>query len=197
MTRILIEVRILEQVDTIAGRLDSGLAREGKTAREEQAQGRRQRPKTRERFSLVAINAHITLKIRQNAGKFRELINNLRLKPEKNQMTSFCRLLVLSWLLVAGAAHSEEIFPQPPELQPDVDFWVSIFTTYTTDEGVLHDNRDIAVVYDRLNMPASLSRSERNRRVDKRRKELQVVLRSLASGKRDNLSTEEARVLAR
>jgi len=111
-------------------------------------------------------------------------------------MTSFCRLLVLSGLLVAGAAQSQETFPQPPELQPDVDFWVSIFTTYTTDEGVLHDNRNLAVVYDRLNMPAKLSRSERNRRVDKRRKALQVVLRSLASGKRDNLSTEEARVLA-
>ena len=97
---------------------------------------------------------------------------------------------------MAGAAQSEETFPQPPELQPDVDFWVSIFTTYTTDEGVLHDNRDLAVVYDRLDMPASLSRSERNRRVDKRRKELQVVLRSLAAGKRDNLSSEDSRVLA-
>jgi membrane-bound lytic murein transglycosylase D len=45
-------------------------------------------------------------------------------------------------------------------------------------------------------MPANLSRSERNRRVDKRRKELQAVLRSLANGKRDNLSAEETRVLA-
>ena len=111
-------------------------------------------------------------------------------------MTSFYRLLLCSWLLVAGAALSDETFPQPPELQPDVDFWVSIFSTYSTDEGVLHDNRNLAVVYDRLDMPASLSRRERNRRVDKRRKELQGVLRSLAAGKRDNLSTEEARVLA-
>jgi membrane-bound lytic murein transglycosylase D len=111
-------------------------------------------------------------------------------------MTSPCRLLILSWFLVSGAALSDEIFPQPPELQPDVDFWVSIFATYTSDEGVLHDNRNLAVVYERLDMPAHLSRRERNRRVEERRKELQVVLRSLAAGKRDNLSTEEARVLA-
>jgi len=111
-------------------------------------------------------------------------------------MTSFCRFIALSWLFAAGAIHAEETFPQPPELQPDVDFWVSIFTAYSTDEGALHDNRNLAVIYDRLNMPAKLSRRERNRRVDKRRKELQGVLRTLASGKRDNLSTEEARVLA-
>lgn len=111
-------------------------------------------------------------------------------------MTSFSRALVLVGLLASGIVGAAETFPQPPELQPDVDFWVSIFTTYTTDEGVLHDNRDLAVVYARLDMPARLSRRERNRRVDKRRKELQAVLRSLATGKRQNLSPEEARVLA-
>ena len=84
-TRICIEGRILEQVDTIAGWLNCSLTREGETASEKQAQGRRQSPKTMKRYSLAAINAHMKLKIRQNAGKFHELINNLRLKPEKNK----------------------------------------------------------------------------------------------------------------
>jgi len=135
------------------------------------------------------------LKIRQNADNFRELIKNLRLKPELLQMTSFRRFLLLPLCLIIASAAAAETFPQPEELQPDVDFWVSIFTRYSTDEGVLHDNRNLAVVYDRLDMPASLSRRERNRRVDARRKQLQAVLRSLASGKRSNLSSEEARVL--
>jgi membrane-bound lytic murein transglycosylase D len=136
------------------------------------------------------------LKIRQYANNFRELIKNLRLKPELLQKTSFRGLLLLAGCLAVASASLAETFPQPAELQPDVDFWVSIFTRYSTDEGVLHDNRSLAVVYDRLDMPASLSRRERNRRVDKRRKALQAVLRSLASGKRSNLSGEEARVLA-
>lgn len=140
--------------------------------------------------------AHISLKLRHSAGNFRDLINDLRLKPELKQMTSFCRYLTLFWLLASSASFAVETFPQPPELQPDVDFWVSIFTDYSSDEGALHDNRDLGVVYERLAMPGKLSRRERNRRVDKRRKELQVVLRSLASGKRDNLDAEEARVLA-
>ena len=111
-------------------------------------------------------------------------------------MTSIYRNLALIWLLTAATAQAAETFPQPPELQPDVDFWVSIFSTYSTDEGVLHDNRNLAIIYDRLDMPAKLSRRERNRRVDKRRKELQAVLKTLAAGKRDNLSAEQARVLA-
>ena len=111
-------------------------------------------------------------------------------------MTSLRCLLALLLLSLSAAVSADERFPQPPELQPDVDFWLAIFTEYSTDEGVLHDNRNLGVVYTRLDMPASLSRSERNRRVGKARRDLQSVLRSLASGKRDNLSAEESRVLA-
>jgi len=99
-------------------------------------------------------------------------------------------------VLIGLPAAAEETFPFPEELQPDVNFWVSIFTRYDTDEGVLHDNRNLAVVYERLDMPANLGRRERNRRVKKRRDALAAVLRSLANGTRDNLSVEEARVLA-
>ena len=106
------------------------------------------------------------------------------------------QLLIWPALLTALPVVAEETFPFPEELQPDVEFWVSIFTQYDTDGGVLHDNRDLAIVYERLDMPANLGRRERNRRVKKRRDALAAVLRSLANGKRDNLSAEQARVLA-
>ena len=94
------------------------------------------------------------------------------------------------------AVAAGETFPQPPELQVDVDFWISIFTRYNSEQGVLHDNRHLGVIYERIDMSSGLARRERQRRVENRRKQLQAVLRSLASGKRDNLSAEEARVLA-
>jgi membrane-bound lytic murein transglycosylase D len=112
------------------------------------------------------------------------------------QKTSICRLFFLAVVLASGVGSADETFPQPPELQPDVDFWVSIFTRYSVEEGVLHDNRNLAIVYDRLDMPSKLSRRERQRRVEARRKKLRAVLLSLATGKRDKLSDEEARVLA-
>jgi len=91
---------------------------------------------------------------------------------------------------------ADQTFPQPAELQPDVDFWVDVFTRYGNDEGVLHDNRNLAVVYERLPIPEKISSRDRQRRVEKRRKELQAVLVSLATGKRNKLTAEEARVLA-
>jgi len=118
------------------------------------------------------------------------------LKPEKTQKTSFRPYYLALLLLAIGAVSADETFPQPPELKPDVDFWVSIFTHYGSDEGVLHDNRNLAVVYARLDMPSTLSRRARQQRVEARRKKVQSVLRTLASGKRDNLSDEEAGVLA-
>ena len=104
--------------------------------------------------------------------------------------------LLLLLTVPCVSAYAEQTFPLPPELQADVNFWVSIFARYDSDEGVLHDNRHLGVVYERIDMPANLSRRERNRRVGKRRDALTVVLRSLANGKRDILSAEEARVLA-
>ncbi len=111
-------------------------------------------------------------------------------------MTSLRGLLGLLLVLNGSAVAADGVFPQPPELQPDVDFWISIFTRYSSEQGVLHDNRHLGVVYGRLEMPSKLSRRERQRRVAARRKQLQAVLRTLATGKRDNLSAEEARVLA-
>ena len=102
--------------------------------------------------------------------------------------------LIAIWSFIPHA--SAEDFPLPAELQPDVDFWVSIFTRYTTREGVLHDSRNLGVVYERVDVPANASRRERNRIVGQRRKAIAAVLDRLASGKRDNLSAEEARVLS-
>jgi membrane-bound lytic murein transglycosylase D len=111
-------------------------------------------------------------------------------------MTRKSQILAILLLFAGSGAQAQELFPIPPELQRDVDFWTSIFTHYTTDQGVLHDNRNLAVVYERVDLPASTDRRARQRNVAKRREKLQATLRTLANGKRDNLSAEEARVLA-
>ncbi len=98
--------------------------------------------------------------------------------------------------LAVPAFANDDVFPLPPELEPDVAFWESVFTRYDSGEGVLHDNRNLAVVYERLEIPASVGRRERQRRVAERRRALRAVLLRLAEGKREDLSAEEARVLA-
>lgn len=111
-------------------------------------------------------------------------------------MTRKSRFWCLIALFLGATAPADDRFPVPDGLQPDVDFWVDIFSHYSTAEGVLHDNRNLAVVYESLPLPDTMDRRERQRRVGTRREHYQAVLRTLASGKRDNLSEEEARVLA-
>jgi membrane-bound lytic murein transglycosylase D len=99
--------------------------------------------------------------------------------------------------LAASFAHGDDdsLFPQPAELDRDVNFWLSIFTNYTTREGVLHDSRNLAVVYEKLPLPENVSRRQRQRLSDQRRQHYKGILRTLASGKRANLTAEEQRVL--
>ena len=111
-------------------------------------------------------------------------------------MTSKNRILFLLALFALGVAHADETFPIPTELQPDVAFWVNIFTRYSSDQGVLHDDRHLEIVYERIDFPAGLDRRARQRIVKKKREQLRNVLRSLASGKRDNLDANELKVLA-
>ena len=86
-------------------------------------------------------------------------------------------------------------FPKPKALERDVNFWISIFTEYSTSEGVLHDNRNLAVVYEKIDLPENASRRTRNRLSKDRRQYYQKILKTLANGKRDNLSADEYRVL--
>lgn len=114
-------------------------------------------------------------------------------------MTSkFAKYAVLTLFLVAansGAAGNEALFPRPKALERDVNFWISVFTEYSTREGVLHDNRNLAVVYEKIVLPENASRRTRNRLSKARREYYQKILRALANGKRDNLSAQEYRVL--
>ena len=111
-------------------------------------------------------------------------------------MTPKSQICCLLLLFAFAPAHAEDPFPQPAELQPDVDFWVSIFTEFTTDQGVMHDSRDLAIVYESIDFGEGADSRERQRTITARRKAIQSVLASLATGKRDNLTDEEAGILA-
>jgi membrane-bound lytic murein transglycosylase D len=110
-------------------------------------------------------------------------------------MTRKRRFFLLFILFLGAPLSAQEMFPIPAEIQRDVDFWIDIFSHYKTSQGVLHDNRNLSVVYEQVDLPANMSRQDRQRHVAKRRKHIQSILRTLAQGKRNSLSEEEARVL--
>ncbi len=114
----------------------------------------------------------------------------------RNTVVTVLLLIAAAVPGVAAQESREDLFPLPVELEPDVNFWLSIFTQYSTREGVLHDNRFLGVVYEKVPLPEKVSRRERQRIADRRRQHYKRVLQSLATGKRDNLSADEERVLS-
>src|SRR6186713_376835 len=108
---------------------------------------------------------------------------------------------VLLLLLCAPmGAHAESI-PRPEGIQPDVNFWIRVYTEVTTNEGFLHDERNLAVVYDTLKFGAGTSPRDRQRLVDERRDRHIASLRRIVDalgtdGGRDALSDDDKRLLA-
>jgi membrane-bound lytic murein transglycosylase D len=102
-------------------------------------------------------------------------------------------LLALSFT-PSRAAHPA--FPKPPALVPRVDFWKRIYTEVDTRGGLLHDARNPAIVYEVIRFPSDLSDRSRERKTQQARDRYRSILRTLAGGKRSNLSADEARVLA-
>src|SRR5262245_4120688 len=83
--------------------------------------------------------------------------------------TAFIALCVVSALTLAPATVRAESIPRPEGIQTDVNFWVRVYTEVTTNEGFLHDERNLGVVYDTLKFGAGTSSRERQRVVDERR----------------------------
>jgi membrane-bound lytic murein transglycosylase D len=84
-------------------------------------------------------------------------------------------------------------FVRPAELEPDIAFWRMIYTEVTTEQGVLHDPENLAIIYEVISFPSDLSPKQRSRRIDDAKKKYERMLDRIASGVED-LSAEEQRL---
>ena len=83
---------------------------------------------------------------------------------------------------VSTAAASDEALPRPAQLEPDVQFWIRVYSEVSTNEGFIHDQHKLAVIYETLHFDADTPPRERAHRVDTERSRIQEILRHLASG---------------
>jgi membrane-bound lytic murein transglycosylase D len=100
-------------------------------------------------------------------------------------------------LLASPIASAEELLPRPEGLEPNVRFWIRVYTEIDASGGLIHDSRDLDVVYEVVRLPPDLSRRARERRLEKIKRKHADILKRLARGKRTGLSEEEALVLSR
>ena len=66
-------------------------------------------------------------------------------------------ITTLALVLVAPPALSApKDFPRPAALEKDVAFWKRIYAEVGTDSGLIHDSRDLGVVYEVVKIPTCL-----------------------------------------
>ena len=102
-----------------------------------------------------------------------------------------CVLTSLTWLAAAT-----EPFPEPAALSAEVDFWERIYVDVSSKEGLLHDSRHLAVVYETLDMHGVESRAKRKLLIKNRKGHWRNVLKRLASGGSPRASAEKNMVEA-
>ena len=104
------------------------------------------------------------------------------------------------WLMLtprhpAAAADTADPFAHPPELEQDVRFWIRVYTEVTTDQGLLHDDWNLGLVYEVLRFDPATSPSQRERRVAEAKARYSGLLKRFAAGETDNLTPHEQRIL--
>jgi membrane-bound lytic murein transglycosylase D len=95
----------------------------------------------------------------------------------------------------ATAGDEANPFPRPAELEPDVRFWIRVYTEVTTDEGLLHDSWNLNVVYEVLRFEGDLSPQARERRIAVAKLRYAALLRRFAAGETTDLTAHERRIL--
>ncbi|MBC8442139.1 MAG: transglycosylase SLT domain-containing protein [Deltaproteobacteria bacterium] len=89
-------------------------------------------------------------------------------------------------------------FPIYPSIKPNVEFWIDIFTKYSKSQGVIHDIRNLGIIYDVVSLDASATARaiRENKQIKKAMiKKYKDILLNLSQGKKP-LSKEEKRVAA-
>ena len=85
-------------------------------------------------------------------------------------------------------------FERPPELERDIQFWIRVYTEITTDDGFVHDDWNLGVVYETLHFDPQTSPRERARTIDAAKKRYKALLGRFAVGETADLTAEEQRV---
>ena len=107
----------------------------------------------------------------------------------------FAALLACFAACLAFGAESGNPFVYPPQLEPDVRFWIRVYTEVTTDQGLLHDDWNLGLVYEVLRFDPSDSPRQREHIVEQAKARIAALLRRFAAGATDNLTAHERRIL--
>jgi len=122
-------------------------------------------------------------------------MKNYRYKIIFFALTFFGMVLVS---LTASASITDAEFPVYDSIRPNVAFWKKIYTEFSTTQGVIHDKKNLAIIYEAIALKDRNrhgSRKINKNRIKKVKKKYKQILAKLAQGKPPG-GPEEQRVAA-
>lgn len=107
-------------------------------------------------------------------------------------------IMILFITALSSSRLSAENFPVPDAIQPNVSFWVKVYSEYTTTQAIVHDSKDLNIIYDVIELKPYDARRARkiNRlRMKNTRAKYQRILKRLAANPKTR--NPEARRIAK
>ena len=117
------------------------------------------------------------------------------IKPNRSHWLGLALLLAPFIWCTPVPAETSDAFAYPPELEPDVRFWIRVYTEVTTDQGLLHDDWYLGLVYEVLRFDPSDSPRQREHIVEQAKARYAALLRRFAAGDTEGLTPHERRIL--
>jgi membrane-bound lytic murein transglycosylase D len=107
-------------------------------------------------------------------------------------------MLFCSFPVDADTTGESDTFPVYDSIRPNVSFWKKIYTQYSTTQGVIHDKRNLAIIYDVIELKDRNrhgSRKINRSRIKRVKRKYKGILAKLARGEAPS-DSEEQRVAA-
>ena len=123
-------------------------------------------------------------------------VDLLEFKLKRIRPLAAALLLMMPFIWSAAArADAGNPFAYPPALEQDIRFWIRVYTEVTTEQGLLHDDWDLGLVYEVLRFDPADSPRQREHIVAQAKARYAELLRRFAAGDTENLSEHERRIL--
>jgi membrane-bound lytic murein transglycosylase D len=90
--------------------------------------------------------------------------------------------------------HADEIFTTPKNLENAVEFWKSIYSKYTTNEGLIHDEDDLGIIYEVLDLKKAYTPKLRKALIKNTKYKYEKILKSIVKKEATNLTVEESNI---
>lgn len=109
-----------------------------------------------------------------------------------------CQLVVISGGEGNEISYRKELFPVDG-LEKQVNFWKKIYTQYTTDQAVIHDTKDLDIIYEVIDFKkvfgdVKITEKMKRRLTNKIKKRYRNIVSGLAKEDPDNLKGDAKRV---